>query len=122
MALQRKGRCIKHKLRNKNLILLDFVGASSISKIESGYFHPKDENIERIAKALKFEPYKLHMFNHQKNLKELRKDIEIMPNKATNEEIKLAHRILSGVLTNNIMQKLYFVLIFLFRNHLIKIF
>lgn len=98
MALQRKGRCIKHKLRNKNLILFDFVGASSISKIESGYFHPKDENIERIAKALNVEPYKPYMFNHQKDTKELLQDIQTMLNKATDGKIKLAYRVLSGIL------------------------
>ena len=38
------------------------------------------------------------MFNHQKDTKELKKDIAKMLDKATDEEIKLAYRVLSGIL------------------------
>ena len=74
------------------------IGVSSISKIESGHFHPTDENLERIAKALNVEPYKLYMFNHQKDTKELLQDIQTKLNKATDEEIKLAYKVLNGIL------------------------
>ena len=57
---------IARNLTQEDLSELTDIGASSISKIESGHFHPTDENLERIAKALKVEPYKLYMFNHQK--------------------------------------------------------
>lgn len=89
---------IAKKLTQEELSELTDIGASSISKIESGHFHPTDENLERIAKALKVEPYKLYMFNHQKNTKELLQDIQTMLNKATDEEIKLAYKVLSGIL------------------------
>src|SRR5574344_1228261 len=88
---------ILRKLTQEDLSELTDIGASSISKIESGHFHPTDENLERIAKALKVEPYKLYMFNHQKDTKELLQDIQIMLNKATDDEIKLAYKILSGM-------------------------
>ncbi len=89
---------IAKKLTQEELSELTDIGASSISKIESGHFHPTDENLERIAKALKVEPYKLYMFNHQKDTKELLQDIQTMLNKATDEEIKLAYKVLSGIL------------------------
>ena len=89
---------VARNLTQENLSELTDIGASSISKIESGHFHPTDENLERIAKALKVEPYKLYMFNHQKDTKELLQDIQAMLNKATEEEIKLAYKVLSGIL------------------------
>ncbi len=89
---------IARKLTQEDLSELTDIGASSISKIESGHFHPTDENLERIAKALNVEPYKLYMFNHQKDTKELLQDIQIMLSKATDEEIKHAYKVLSGIL------------------------
>ena len=38
------------------------------------------------------------MFNHNKNVKELKNDIIAMINNATDEEIKLTYRVLSGIL------------------------
>lgn len=89
---------VARNLTQEDLSELTEIGASSISKIESGHFHPTDENLERIAKALNVEPYKLYMFNHQKDTKELLKDIQTMLNQATDEEIKLVYKVLSGIL------------------------
>lgn len=89
---------VERNLTQEDLSELTEIGASSISKIESGHFHPTDENLERIAKALNVEPYKLYMFNHQKDTKELLKDIQTMLNQATDEEIKLVYKVLSGIL------------------------
>ena len=89
---------VVRNLTQEDLSELTDIGASSISKIESGHFHPTDENLERIAKALKVEPYKLYMFNHQKDTKALLQDIQTMLSKATDEEIKLAYKVLSGII------------------------
>ncbi len=89
---------IAKNLTQEDLSELTEIGASSISKIESGHFHPTDDNLEKIAKALNVEPYKLYMFNHQKDTKELLQDIQTMLNKATDEEIKLAYKVLSGII------------------------
>lgn len=89
---------VARNLTQEDLSELTDIGASSISKIESGHFHPTDENLERIAKALKVKPYKLYMFNHQQDTKELLQEIQIMLSKATDEEIKLAYKVLSGIL------------------------
>lgn len=89
---------VARNLTQEDLSELTEIGASSISKIESGHFHPTDENLERIAKALNVEPYKLYMFNHQKDINNLKQDIIKMLDKASDEDIKLAYRVLSGVL------------------------
>ncbi len=89
---------VARNLTQEDLSELTEIGASSISKIESGHFHPTDENLERIAKALNVEPYKLYMFNHQKDINDLKQDIIKMLNNASNEDIKLAYKVLSGIL------------------------
>ena len=85
-------------LTQEDLSELTDIGTSSISKIESGHFHPTDENLDKIAKALKIEPYKLYMFNHQKDTKELIEDLKNILQMATNDEIKLIHRVVTSIL------------------------
>ena len=89
---------ILRNLTHEDLSELTDIGASSISKIESGHFHPTDENLEKIAKALKIEPYKLYMFNHQKDTRELIEDLENILKCATDDEIKLVHRVVTSIL------------------------
>ena len=85
-------------MTQEDLSELTDIGASSLSKIESGHFHPTDENLERIANALKVEPYKLYMFNHQKDIFEIKSDVQKMIDAASNDEIRLIYKILNGVL------------------------
>ena len=97
------GKRIKEIRLSKNLTQeqlaeLTDIGASSISKIESGIYHPTDENLERIAKALSVEPYKLYMCNHHKTYKELISEINSMLKNASEDEIKLVYKVLSGIL------------------------
>ena len=89
---------ILRNLTQEDLSELTDIGASSISKIESGYFHPTDENLDKIAKALKIEPYKLYMFNHHKDTRELIEDLENILKSATDDEIKLVHRVVTSIL------------------------
>ena len=89
---------ILRNLTQEDLSELTDIGASSISKIESGHFHPTDENLEKIANALKIEPYKLYMFNHQKDTKTLIKDLENIIKTATDDEIKLVYRVVTSIL------------------------
>ena len=89
---------ILRNLTQEDLSELTDIGASSISKIESGHFHPTDENLEKIAKALKIEPHKLYMFNHQKDTKSLLEDLENILKSATDDEIKLVYRVVTSIL------------------------
>lgn len=88
---------IAKNLTQEDLSELTDIGTSSISKIESGHFHPTDENLEKIAKALCVEPYKLYMFNHQKNAKDLRQEIQKILNGASDKELQLVYKILDGI-------------------------
>ena len=85
-------------LTQEQLSELTEIGASSISKIESGIYHPSDENLERIAKALNVEPYKLYMCNQHKDPKDLLKEITAMLKNASEDELRLAYKVLSGIL------------------------
>lgn len=89
---------ISRNLTQEELSELTDIGPSSISKIESGYFHPTDENFEKIAKALQIEPYKLYMFNHKKDVSELKNEMFDMLDKSTDSEIRLIYRIFCAVL------------------------
>lgn len=89
---------LSRKMTQEQLSELTDIGTSSISKIESGYFHPTDENLERIAKALNIQPYKLYMFNHNKNTKDLLLEINNLISLASDDEIKIIYRILSALI------------------------
>ncbi len=86
------------KLTQEQLAELIDMGAASLSKIEIGMNHPTDENLEKLAKALNVEPYELYMFNHHKDIKELRKNIELMLKNASDDEIRFAYKILNTFL------------------------
>lgn len=85
-------------LTQEQLSELTEIGASSISKIESGIYHPSDENLERIAKALSVEPYKLYMCNQHKTQGELFKEMTYMLKNASEDELRLAYKVLAGIL------------------------
>ena len=55
-------------------------------------------NLEKIAKALEVEPYKLYMYNHNKNKEDLLSEIENYIHRANDEELKLIYKILSSIL------------------------
>ena len=85
-------------LTQEQLSELTGIGAASISKIENGFFHPTDDNLEKIAAALKIEPYKLYMCAHNRNISELKKDIISMIRKADDDKVRLAYNILNSML------------------------
>ena len=73
------------------------IGASSLSKIESGYFHPTDENLEKICNALDVEPYQLYMANHLKNAKELKSELHNIIDSADDEKIKIMYKVINSI-------------------------
>lgn len=96
------GKRIKELRVAKNytqeyLAELTDLGSTSISKIETGLYHPSDENLEKISKALGVEPYKLYIFEHLKNPIEIRKRVQMMIDNSSDEEIKTIYKILSGL-------------------------
>ena len=89
---------LARNLTQEQLAEIVDIGAASLSKIEIGMNYPSDDNLEKIAKALNVEPYQLFMFNHQKNINELRIDTLSMINNTNNDEIRLVYRILRSIL------------------------
>lgn len=51
------------------------VETPSISNIESGKYYPSNENLMKIANALRVKPYELYMFEHHKNGEDLKKEL-----------------------------------------------
>lgn len=88
-------RAKKHYTQEYLAELTD-LGATSISKIETGLYHPSDENLEKIAKVLDVEPYQLYMYNHLKPVSEIKKNLHKIIDNASDEEIRLIYRILSA--------------------------
>lgn len=89
---------LARNLTQEQLSEITNIGASSISKIEGGIYHPTDENLEKIAEALGVEPYKLYLYNHQKSVEELKEDIIKMLNSANEEDLRLSYKILCDIL------------------------
>ena len=89
---------LARNMTQEQLAELVDIGAASLSKIEIGMYHPTGDNLEKIAKALEVEPYQLYVFNHHKDVKELKEAVLSMINNATDDEIRLAYKILSGFL------------------------
>lgn len=87
---------VKKHYTQEYLAELTDLGATSISKIETGLYHPSDENLEKIAKVLDVEPYQLYMYNHLKPVSEIKKNLHKIIDNASDEEIRLIYRILSA--------------------------
>lgn len=97
------GKRIKELRTAKNytqeyLAELTDLGSTSISKIETGLYHPSDDNLEKIAAALEVEPYKLYMFEHLKKPDEVREKVFELIKNASDDEICLVYKILNSIL------------------------
>ncbi len=87
---------IKKHYTQEYLAELTDLGSTSISKIETGLYHPSDENLEKIAEALEVEPYQLYMYNHFKPVNEIKESLHKIVGNAADDEIRLIYRILSA--------------------------
>ena len=85
---------LARNLTQEQLAEIVDIGAASLSKIEIGMNYPSDDNLEKIAKALDVEPYQLYLFNHHKNINELKNDAISMLSNANNDAIKTVYKIL----------------------------
>ena len=47
----------------------------NISNIENGKYYPTSENLQKIADALNVRPYELYMFEHNRNINELKNEL-----------------------------------------------
>lgn len=82
----------KQKLTQWKLSELVDVDQKHISRIEAGGSFPSSELIGRLATALKVEPKDLFEFYHLQSEKDLKKDINLMLDKLSKENISLVYK------------------------------
>ena len=71
------------------------LGSTSISKIENGLYHPTDDNLDKISKALDVEPYKLYKYDHLRSANEMREILHDKINNLQDDKLKLIYKIVS---------------------------
>lgn len=70
--------------------------ATNLSKLEKGVHLPKEDNLNKITKALKVDIKDLFDFGHLKTKEELLCDINSIFEQASVEEIRFFHKILTS--------------------------
>ena len=93
------GKRVKEIRESKNIKQVDLanmieIEATNLSKLEKGVHLPKEENIKKIADALKVDIRDLFDFEHMKTRKELTTDIKKILGLATDEELRFFYKIL----------------------------
>ena len=91
-GLKIKEYRLKQKLTQENLSELVNVDQKHISRIEAGGSFPSSELIGRLATALKVEPKDLFEFYHLQSEKDLKKDINLMLDKLSQENLSLVYK------------------------------
>ena len=91
-GLKVKEYRLKQKLTQWKLSELVGVDQKHISRIEAGGSFPSSELIGRLATALKVEPKDLFEFYHLQNEKDLKKDINLMLDKLSKENLSLVYK------------------------------
>lgn len=83
---------LKKKLKQSELSELLGIEPRSISRIESGFHFPKDENLYKIADALGVSVKDLFTFSHLKSEKILQNEIINLVMKANKKELTEIYR------------------------------
>ena len=91
-GLKVKEYRLKNGFRQCQLADLVNVDPKHISRIEAGGSFPSSELIGRLATALKIEPKDLFEFYHLQPEKDLKKDINIMLEKLSKENLSLVYK------------------------------
>lgn len=71
------------------------LGSTSISKIENGLYHPTDDNLDKISKALEVEPYKLYKYDHLRTPSEMRKILHDKIDKLHDSELSIIYKVVN---------------------------
>ncbi len=89
---------IAKKLKQSELAELIGIEPRSVSKIESGFHFPKDENLEKFAIALEVEIKDLFVFEHTKSSKELVNGINTLIVGADENQLRTIYKIIYAIL------------------------
>ncbi len=63
------------KLTQEQLAEYVNIGTPNISYIENGKFAPSIDTLQKIAQALKVEPYELYKFNDNKTIEQMKEEL-----------------------------------------------
>lgn len=88
---------IANNLKQAELAEIIGVEPRSISRIESGYHFPKDENLEKLAIALGVEVKDLFEFSHLEDIKLIPKINKLLIS-ADEQKLKMIYRIIYAIL------------------------
>lgn len=89
---------ISKKMKQAELAEMIGIEPRSISRIESGYHFPKDDHLEKFAKALDVEIKDLFSFSHYKDGEELILEINTMLKNAAPEKLIDIYKIIEAIL------------------------
>lgn len=87
----------KRGFTQEKLAELTEISSPSISKIESGVYHPTEENIEKIADVLEVQIYELYKFEHKNDVQKIKERINLLLNKASKEQLELLLKIIVDI-------------------------
>ena len=96
------GQRIKELRKRNNLTqagLAEIIGmeTTNLCKLENGGQIPKEENIEKIAKALKVNIKDLFDFGHMKYISTLQDELILLIKNATRKELELYYKLIMAV-------------------------
>ena len=96
------GQRIKELRKRNNLTqagLAELIGmeTTNLCKLENGGQIPKEENIEKIAKALKVNIKDLFDFGHMKSISTLQDELILLIKSATRKELELYYKLIMAV-------------------------
>ncbi len=96
-GLRLKELRIKKGITQSHLAEITGIDPKHISHIETGRSFPKADLIEKLANALDVDYTKLFLTSHLKNNEALKEQINLLLLKATEEELKIIYKIISGI-------------------------
>lgn len=88
----------KRGLTQEKMAELIEISPPSVSKIESGIYHPTEENIEKIANVLDVQVYELYKFDSNLSSEKIKKNIYTLLDKATKEQLDLLLKITRDII------------------------
>ena len=96
------GQRIKELRKRNNLTqagLAEIIGmeTTNLCKLENGGQIPKEENIEKISKALKVNIKDLLDFWHMKSISKLQDELILLIKNATRKELELYYKLIMAV-------------------------
>ncbi len=96
------GQRIKELRKRNNLTqagLAEIIGmeTTNLCKLENGGQIPKEENIEKIAKALKVNIKELFDFGHMKSISTLQDELILIIKNSTRKELELYYKLIMAV-------------------------